>query len=104
MLTSVMSESSPHRWLIESQCVGLTGCTEAVARALVDHTVDSMAMAVLATTLNWSPRRLNPAASFLVAQGNAEGTETLGSAPYRYYQLRRTPSTKRFVRAAGLRA
>jgi hypothetical protein len=64
-----------------------------VARALVEHTADTLTMAELATRLHWSPRRLNPATSFLVQHGGAQATGTLASAPYRYYQIRRTSMT-----------
>jgi hypothetical protein len=77
---------------------------EEVARTLVDHTGNSMEMAVLATTIDWPPRRLNPATSFLVKNGIAHGTETTGARPFRYYLIQRIPATKRFVRDIGSRA
>jgi len=74
------------------------GDAEAVAGALVAHTNDSIAMADLATVLDWSPRRLNPAASYLVETNNAYGLQTIGSAPFWYREVSRTSTTKRLVR------
>jgi hypothetical protein len=71
---------------------------ETVARALVSSPRDQITMAELADLLQWPPRRLNPAASYLVETENAGGIQTIGSAPYWYYQVWRTTTTKRLVR------
>jgi hypothetical protein len=71
---------------------------ETVARVLTALSSASITMADLASQLAWSPRRLNPAASYLVESENAHGRQALGSAPFWYLQLRCTVSTKRVVR------
>lgn len=70
----------------------------AVARALVAHSTDSMGMENLCSLLKWEPRRLNPAATYLVETGNAQGQQASGSAPFWYVWVVRTVATKRFVR------
>jgi len=70
---------------------------ETVARALLDASKEQITMAELADVLDWTPRRLNPAVSYLVEMGNARGIQTLGSAPYWYYQVWRTITTKRLI-------
>lgn len=74
------------------------GDAETVARALSDLPSDDITVAEIAKVLGWTPRRLNPATSYLVEMGNAVGTQALGSAPYWYYRISRTATTKRLVR------
>ena len=69
-----------------------------LARVLVNQSSDRTLMSALAEQTAWPPRRLNPAASYLVDTGNAVGQAALGSAPFWYREVRRTASTKRLVR------
>lgn len=68
-----------------------------VARAIVAHGGNRMAMNDLATKLGWDARRLNPATSYLEAAGFVNGTATI-SGQYWTVALFSTPSTKRYVR------
>jgi len=70
---------------------------EAVARVLVTHPTDAISMAELASALDWSKRRLNPAASYLVEMGKARAKPTV-DAVYCYGEIVRITATKRFVR------
>jgi hypothetical protein len=70
----------------------------ALARALVARDSDIITLAELSSLLAWSPRRLNPATTYLTETENAMGLATLGSAPYCLHSVRRTTATKRFVR------
>jgi hypothetical protein len=69
-----------------------------VARFVVAQDRDTVDFSVMAERLGWSPRRLNPAAMYLVDRGLADPRPALGSAPYSFVSLIRTTKTKRFVR------
>jgi len=71
---------------------------QTVARALVNRQENGADMLQMSTELQWPPRRLNPAASYLVEMGHAEGWATINSAPFWVYRIVRTIATKRFVR------
>lgn len=55
------------------------------------------ALATLDQTLGWGPRRLNPAAQFLTANGYAEPIEVMGTHPYAYAALVVTARTRRLA-------
>jgi hypothetical protein len=76
---------------------------ELVARTLVGHASGTIRLSELATLLKWDPRRLNPAATYLVETNNARGLATIGSAPFSYLEIERIPSTKRLVRNLQVR-
>ena len=69
-----------------------------VARFVVAQDRDIVDFATIAEGLGWAPRRLNPAAMYLVDADYANPRPALGSAPYSLISLRRTTKTKRFVR------
>lgn len=69
-----------------------------VARALVAADSDLVEVAVLASQMGWSPRRLNPAVSLLLESGNATGQPVMGGAPFWVRAIRRSAATKRYVR------
>lgn len=76
---------------------------ETLARAIVNQPMDAISMTDLASKLGWQPRRLNPAASYLVESGKARPRPVLGGGPYCYGEIVRTTATKRFVRDLALR-
>lgn len=69
-----------------------------LARFVVAQDRDVVAVGAMAEALGWSPRRLNPAATYLVDAGYANARLALASAPYSLICLVRTANTKRFVR------
>jgi hypothetical protein len=69
-----------------------------VARVVVAHEHDFPDMKDIATSLGWSPRRLNPAATYLIAAGIVDERPALGSAPFACLSLIKTAKTRRFVR------
>jgi hypothetical protein len=69
----------------------------AVARMLVHHGGNQMAMGDLAAALGWTARRLNPATTLLVDAGIVDGLATI-SAPFWTTALFTRVATKRFVR------
>lgn len=71
---------------------------QAVAKFLVAQTSDRINLSIIAESLGWSARQLNPAATYLVSSGLAKSREGLGSAPYSMFAITRTTKTKRFVR------
>jgi TIR domain len=70
----------------------------ALAAFLVNLGQDTALLRGADQSLGWGPRRINPAASFLVSQDLAKGHEGLaGENPYVFYYLEVTPRTKRFA-------
>jgi hypothetical protein len=71
---------------------------QGLARFLVGGTDDQVLMVDIAAGLGWTPRRLNPAASYLANADVVMAQSAMGSAPYYYRYLQRTVTTRRFVR------
>jgi hypothetical protein len=70
----------------------------ALAAFLVNLGQDTALLREVDESLGWGPRRINPAARFLVSQDLAKGHQRLaGENPYGFYYLEVTPRTKRFA-------
>lgn len=71
----------------------------AVAEMLVngEHTGHNQLVSVrLSQRLEWKPRRLNPALTYLVQHGVVRTSDT-NSYPFAHYSILETPETRRFV-------
>lgn len=71
-----------------------------LARDLLNETVPSN-VAAAAAQYDWSPRRMNPAVSLLIALDVVIDDELLGSAPWRQHELLATRKLRRFVESKG---
>jgi len=69
-----------------------------VARLVVAHPHDHPDLKDIAEGLGWSPRRLNPAATYLIDAGLVRQRAALRTAPYWALSLIRSTKTKRYVR------
>jgi len=70
----------------------------ALAAFLVNRGTDLIRTEDADQQLKWGPRRMNPAANFLVFHDLAKGHERqAGANPYAFYYLQVTPRTKRFA-------
>lgn len=72
---------------------------QALARWMVNQQEDAADMRRVGEELGWTPRRLNPAATYLAETGHAQDRQALGTAPFFMFQIVRTTATKRFVRS-----
>jgi TIR domain len=69
-----------------------------VAADLVNNGRDGDSVAELAAKLGWPPRRMNPAVAYLVNRKLVKAPSALGTSPWTYLAIMRTPATRRFVR------
>lgn len=69
----------------------------AVAAAIVNSNGGSMVIQLLAEQLGWTPRRMNPAITYLVDNGVMDHSNSY-DAEYEYYSLHKNVSTRRFLR------
>ena len=69
-----------------------------VARFVVAYPHDYPDLKDIADGLGWPPRRLNPAATYLIEAGLVGDRPALGTAPYWTLSLIRTAKTRRYVR------
>lgn len=69
-----------------------------VAKVVVDHDSDFVDLSVIAEKLGWTPRRVNPAATYLVELGYVNRRPAMGTAPFALKSVIRTARTKRLVR------
>jgi TIR domain len=69
-----------------------------VAADLVNNGKDGEGVAELAGKLGWPPRRMNPAVAYLVNRQIVKAPSALGTSPWTYLAIMRTPATRRFVR------
>ena len=72
---------------------------QVVAKFVVGHPSDYSELKEIAACLGWSPRRLNPAASYLIDAGLVGRAAAVVSAPYCALSLIRSAKTKRYVHA-----
>ena len=68
-----------------------------LAAAIVNKGQNIVSLWEVDQLLSWGPRRINPAAHYLVAYEYAKPLKTLGSAPYAYSGLMITTRTRRFA-------
>lgn len=68
-----------------------------VVAAILNTVSGSMVIPVLADQLGWTPRRMNPAITFLVDAGAMEHSNSI-DPDYQYYSLRKNPTSRRFLR------
>lgn len=72
-----------------------------LARVLVE--AGEMEMEAMGARLGWPPRRLNPAATYLVMHKlAAQGDQALGTAPWIFWRMAPTPRTRRFVQPPAI--
>lgn len=71
---------------------------KSLAATAVNMQKDIIDLDELAGVLEWSPRRTNPAAAYLVEYCIAKGSLTTSAVPYAYNWLQVTPKTRRFAR------
>lgn len=69
-----------------------------VAIEAVNERAEAILLSDLSSRLGWEPRRLNPACAFLERTGLARVDKVLGTAPFYYRAVRKTPKTMRFAR------
>ena len=68
-----------------------------LAAAMVNASEDCVSLAELDQALGWGPRRLNPAADYLVMKTIVRPLEAMGSAPYSYLEALIDHRTRRFA-------
>ncbi len=73
-----------------------------LATTLVNAGRDHAYLSEIDIALAWGPRRLNPAASFLVLKGYVNHSQTMGSHPYAYTSFFATARTRRFATGTNL--
>jgi hypothetical protein len=69
-----------------------------LASEMVNGNGDGANLAELDKKLKWGPRRINPAATSLVARELAQAPKIMGTHPYAYAWLRVTTKTRRMLR------
>ena len=86
-------------WLVDPVVMGWNVMKDAirVAAEVVNAPNESVQMFELAPRLGWSPRRLNPALSFLIAKRLVMHCRNL-DAHFVTSQINMTPATRRFLR------
>jgi hypothetical protein len=52
----------------------------------------------MAETLGWAPRRMNPAANWLIARDLVDSSQACGTHPWTTHWIGKSPKTRRFVR------
>lgn len=70
---------------------------KALAAAAVNTGKENASLAEMDKLLSWGPRRLNPAADFLIFYDYVQSFNTRGSAPYITHGFRVTLKTRRFA-------
>jgi hypothetical protein len=87
-------------WLTDSDVKGWNPVDDAVilATVLQNDPEDSLHLEVMATKLDWSPRRANPAATYLVDNEIVLSCECSGTRPYAYDWMTKTSATRLFVK------
>ena len=69
--------------------------SKALAAALVNTGKEAVGLEEVDSQLGWGPRRMNPAAQYLVTNDIAEGRKFFDGSPYCYSWVQVTPRTKR---------
>jgi hypothetical protein len=69
-----------------------------VAPVIVERGDGDVKPGDIAARLEWEPRRLNPALTWLESRGMIEGVEVLNSVPWAYIRVRANARTRRLVR------
>ena len=70
-----------------------------VAAELMSQNEESCRLAILAERLEWTPRRMNPAVTYLLERNLVRGCDGLGSGPWCTISIRRTDATRRFLQS-----
>jgi len=68
-----------------------------VAAELINRTDGDEAIELLAKRLGWSPRRMNPALSYLIERDFVMSSQERGTHPWRVSWIQKTDATRRFV-------
>ncbi|OGW02161.1 MAG: hypothetical protein A2Z59_03675 [Nitrospinae bacterium RIFCSPLOWO2_02_39_17] len=93
----------PHNrlfWETDSVCKRWTPSDDAriLSSILVNGDQDGANLSEMDKKLNWGPRRINPAATYLVEHDMVQASKAIGTHPYAYAWLRATSKTRRFLR------